>query len=72
MSPFYVKNVPTGERIVRVIVGLAVAAGAVAALGGWLGWFIAASAAGIVVSGLIGFCPACALFGRKLRQKPAG
>jgi len=72
MSPFYVKNVPTGERIVRIILGLAVGAGAVAALEGWLGWLIAASAAGIVLSGLVGFCPACALFGRKLRQRSAG
>ena len=66
MSPFHLKNVPAGERVVRILVGLAVAGWALAALGGWPGWLISASAAGIVVSGLVGFCPACAMFGRKL------
>ena len=65
MSPFYVKNVPSGERIARVIVGLAISGWAVASLGGWLGWLVAASAAGILISGLVGYCPACAMFGRK-------
>jgi hypothetical protein len=63
---FYVKNVPTWERVLRVIVGLAVAAWSVLALGGLWGTAVALSAAGIVLSGLFGFCPACAMVGRKL------
>ncbi|WP_426166833.1 YgaP family membrane protein [Pseudoduganella sp. R-34] len=63
---FYVKNVPTWERALRVIVGLAVVAWAVLALGGLWGAVVALSAAGIVLSGLFGFCPACAMVGRKL------
>lgn len=63
---FYVKNVPTWERALRVIVGLAVAAWSVQVLGGMWGTVVALSAAGIVLSGLFGFCPACAMVGRKL------
>ncbi len=63
---FYVKNVPTWERALRVIAGLAVAAWSVLALGGPWGTAVALSAAGIVLSGLFGFCPACAMVGRKL------
>lgn len=63
---FYVKNVPTWERVLRVIAGLAVAAWSLLALGGLWGGVAAVSAAGIVLSGLFGFCPACAMVGRKL------
>jgi len=65
---FYVKNVPTWERVLRVIVGLAVVAWGVLALGGLWGTVVALSAAGIVMSGLFGFCPACAMVGRKLHK----
>ncbi|MTW11969.1 DUF2892 domain-containing protein [Pseudoduganella eburnea] len=63
---FYVKNVPTWERVLRVIMGLAVAAWSVLALGGLWGTVLALSAAAIVLSGVFGFCPACAMVGRKL------
>ena len=63
---FYVKNVPTWERLLRVIAGLAAAVWGVLALGGLWGAVLALSAAGIVLSGLFGFCPACAMVGRKL------
>ena len=63
----YVKNVPAGERIMRVLVGAAAASAAVIVIGGTAGWLIAASAAGLVASGLFGFCPACALIGRRLK-----
>jgi hypothetical protein len=62
----YVKNVPNWERVLRVIVGLAVVAWSLLALGGTGGVLLALSAAGIVVSGLVGFCPACAMVGRRL------
>jgi hypothetical protein len=63
---FYVKNVPTWERVLRVIAGLPVVAWSVLALGGLWGTVAALSAAGIALSGLFGFCPACAMVGRKL------
>ena len=64
---FYVKNLHNGERVVRVLAGLAGAVLAVVGVGGTAGWWLAAGAAGLVASGLFGFCPACALVGRRLK-----
>ena len=67
---FYVKNVPAGERIVRVIVSFAaVALGLVFLHEPW-SWLVAASGAGLALSGIFGFCPACALAGRRLAKGP--
>ena len=68
MSSFYLKNVPPLERTIRIFVGVSIAIGAIFYLSGWAGWLVAASAVGIAISGLVGFCPACAAFGRKARQ----
>ncbi|RZL39631.1 MAG: DUF2892 domain-containing protein [Rubrivivax sp.] len=62
----YVKNVPNGERVLRVVLGAAVAGAGVVMVGGLAGWLIAAGAGGLVLSGLFGFCPACAMVGRRL------
>ena len=64
---FYVKNVPNAERVLRVVLGLAAAGAGIALAGGTVGWLIAASSAGLVMSGLFGYCPACAMVGRKLK-----
>ncbi len=66
---WYVKNVPNWERVLRVVLGLVVSGFALLQLGGVWGTVVALSAAGIVVSGLFGFCPACAMVGRKLTAK---
>lgn len=68
LSMWYVKNVPTGERVLRVLCGAAGVAASLAWLPGPWAWMGAASAVGLVLSGLVGFCPACAMVGRKLRQ----
>ena len=67
---WYVKNVPNGERVLRVMGGLVGVGLSLALLPGPWSWLGAASAAGLSVSGLLGFCPACAMVGRKL--PPAG
>jgi hypothetical protein len=65
---FYVKNVPGWERTLRLVVGvLALAASLMLLGGGWQGWLVGASGAGLVLSGLFGFCPACAMVGRRLK-----
>jgi len=65
---FYVKNVPSWERVVRVITGLIAAVAGIQMVGGAWGLLLAVSAAGIVASGLFGFCPACAMLGRRLNK----
>lgn len=63
---WYLKNLPTGERVVRVTCGLAGVGLSLAFLATPWSWLAAASAAGVTLSGLVGFCPACAMVGRKL------
>lgn len=65
MSAWYVKNVPMGERVVRVVVGLGGAVAAVLLVPGVMGWVLGASIAGLALTGLVGFCPMCAMVGRK-------
>lgn len=68
-SALYVKNVPNGERIVRILVGLAVIIGGLAATVAPWNWLLAVSGVGLGLSGIFGFCPACALVGRRLQQR---
>lgn len=62
----YVKNVPVWERVVRVVAGLIALVFMVVNWGA--PWMMGAGVAGIMLSltGLVGFCPMCALVGRKL------
>ena len=66
---FYVKNVPNWERLVRVAAGLIAIGIGLKFLNGMAGIALAAGAAGIVLSGLFGFCPMCAMVGRKLDKQ---
>ena len=62
----YRKNITRPESLLRIAGGIALAAG-----GLWwqgpsaLGLVLAASGAGSVLSGAFGYCPACAMFGRR-------
>jgi hypothetical protein len=68
---FHVKNVPAWERILRVLTG--VMALAFAAMSwGTSGIAVAAGVMGaaLALTGLVGFCPMCAMVGRRLDRKP--
>lgn len=70
---FYIKNVPVGERVLRVLMGIAALAAAIAYFGSTpIGWGVGVMGMMAAVTGLVGFCPACALVGRKLdnRSRP--
>ncbi len=69
-SALYVKNVPNWERAIRIVLALAVIAGGLALAATPLNWMLAAAGAGFGLTGVVGFCPACALVGRKLQQPP--
>lgn len=62
----YIKNVPPWERVLRIAAALATAASAFALLGAPWSWVTAAAAMGFGVTGLVGFCPMCAMVGRRL------
>jgi hypothetical protein len=69
MSAFYVKNVPGWERALRLVLGAVATAFALHSFAGPTGWLLAAIAAGIAVTGLVGLCPMCAMVGRRLDSK---
>lgn len=63
-TAFYAKNLPAWERAARIALS---AAGVVYGLrlpGLW-GWGVVASVLGFALTGLFGFCPACAMLGRR-------
>jgi hypothetical protein len=65
---FYRKNIYRWEQWSRVVLGLAAAALGLWYAEGVAGYVIAAAALGMAVTGLVGWCPACALIGRRLKE----
>jgi len=64
-SAFYVNNLPNWERAVRIVVALVIViGGATLAATPW-NWLLVAAGIGFALTGLVGFCPACALVGRR-------
>lgn len=67
---WYQKNLPGWERGLRVAAGLAMAVCGLWGLQGMaLGWLLAASGAFVGLTGFVGFCPACAMAGRRLDRQ---
>ena len=70
---FYRKNIYTWEQGLRIIVSLAVTAYAVLALpANTLSYAIIAGAIGFGLTGVFGFCPMCAMAGRRLKTANEG
>lgn len=67
---FYTKNVPGWERLLRILIGI-VCLGFAMINFGTSGAVVGAGIAGAMLSmtGLFGFCPMCAMLGRKLTKK---
>jgi Protein of unknown function (DUF2892) len=61
------KNLPGWERTMRVVLGaIMIGCGLVGLPAGPLGYAIAAGGAIAIITGFFGFCPMCAMVGRKL------
>lgn len=71
-TAFFVKNIPGWERSVRIILALAIVVLSAIFLSQPWNWIVALGAAGFGLTGIIGFCPACALVGRRLAQSDKG
>ncbi len=65
----YAKNLPLWERSLRIGLGTAAAAYAVLNIDGMSGWVMGAGGVGAALTGIFGFCPACALAGRRLKKR---
>jgi hypothetical protein len=69
-SMLYVKNVPGWERAVRVVAGLAMIGCGLFGLKGLpVGYLIAAVGGFTLLTGFVGFCPMCAMAGRRRDPK---
>ena len=67
---FYRKNVGSKERWTRLLGGVLIIACSLAQLGATpLGLILAASGAFTVLTGLFGYCPACAVVGRRTLEQ---
>ena len=63
----FTRNVPGWERAARALLGISLLTAAVLVpLTGWPLWAAIATGASLVVTALAGFCPACAMIGRRL------
>ena len=60
---FYRKNIGGLHQAVRVVLGLAVAIAGFAYLSGLAAWLVALGGAGVALTGLVGYCPMCAMAG---------
>jgi hypothetical protein len=63
---FYTQNVPNWERAIRVIISFA---GAISAYHAGLGLIVTILIASFSLTGFFGFCPMCAMVGRKLDKQ---
>lgn len=65
------RNIPGWERAVRAALGIGLLAVVwIMPLTGLVGWVVGLSGAGMMLSSMVGFCPACALAGRRLPEAP--
>ena len=70
---FYQKNLPAVERAARAVAGmLLLVGGPVGFKGAPLGYVAAAMGLVALVTGWVGFCPMCAMVGRKPVAKSPG
>jgi hypothetical protein len=60
---FYRKNIGGLHQAVRVALGAAVAIAALVYLAGAVAWLVALGGAGFALTGLVGYCPMCAMAG---------
>ncbi|AMC35622.1 YgaP family membrane protein [Janthinobacterium sp. B9-8] len=68
---FFIKrNLPLWERVLRIALGLVIGWAVWAELtAGIVSWLAGATAATMILTAFVGFCPACALVGRRYLEK---
>jgi hypothetical protein len=66
---FYAKNLPTWERLVRVLAALAMGSCAAHFWGTPFGYVWAAVGISMALTSIVGFCPMCAFAGRRIAAK---
>lgn len=64
----YRKNIYRWEQWSRVVLGAGMIVFGLALTGGLMGYGVAAAGAMLAVTGIAGWCPACATVGRRLKE----
>lgn len=64
---WYAKNVPAAERVIRILVGIAMTIAGYMLFGKPGALLLGLGGIGTVLTGFFGYCPACAMAGRRLR-----
>lgn len=67
---FFRKNIGRAQQTVRIGLGIGAAVLAYSFLSGWIALLVGVSALTFALTGLIGYCPACAVAGLHDRSKP--
>ncbi|WP_104663652.1 YgaP family membrane protein [Ensifer adhaerens] len=67
---FFRKNIGKGQQAVRIGIGVGVALLAYSFLNGWLALLVGVSSLSFALTGIVGYCPACAVAGVHDRSKP--
>jgi hypothetical protein len=66
----YIKNLPIWERILRASMSIGLVAYGMLELNGLtVGYIVMGMGAMMLITGFLGFCPLCAMVGRKLERK---
>lgn len=60
---FYRKNIGGVQQVMRLALGVAVAIAAFVYLTDLAAWLVAAGGAGFALTGVVGYCPMCAIAG---------
>jgi hypothetical protein len=69
---YFKQNLPTWERTVRIVAGLSIVCFAILySTMQWMTWIAVAGGIMFAATGFVGFCPMCAMVGRKsLGERP--
>jgi hypothetical protein len=67
-TAIYRKNIRQWEQWSRIVAGVAMAAGALAVPSTVAKVLLVGSGAFVALTGLVGWCPACAMVGRRLEE----
>lgn len=66
----YRKNIYAWEQWSRVLLGAALAVWGLGFAPAPWNWLALVAAAGAIVTGIFGWCPACAMIGRRIKERP--
>jgi hypothetical protein len=65
---FYRKNISSMHQVIRLVIGIAAVIASLVFLSGWPTLLVAAGGIGFALTGIVGYCPMCAMVGIDRRK----